>query len=193
MTDQPKIVAFAGSARRGSFNKMLVKIAAEGARKAGASVTYIDLSEFPLPIYDADFERTEGLPENARALKSLFAVNHGLLVASPEYNSGVSALLKNAIDWVSRPVPGEPRYASFQGKLAAVMATSTGRLGGIRGLAQARALLEHMRVMVIPEQIAVPNAREAFAADGSLNDPEAHRAVEAIGARLSGVISKLRS
>ncbi len=192
MTDQPKILAFAGSARSGSFNKMLVKIAADGARKAGARVTYVDLREFPLPIYDADLERADGVPENARNLKSLFTQHDGLLIACPEYNGGITALLKNVIDWASRSLPGERRYACFEGKVAAVVATSTGRFGGVRGLVQLRALLEHMRVMVIPDQQAIPNAADAFAPDGSLKDRKSHEAVESVGAKLAGVISKLK-
>src|SRR3954469_3729847 len=102
---KPRILAFAGSLRRDSFNKKLVKIAAHGARAAGADVTEIDLKELPLPVYDGDLETAEGLPQNAKKLKELFVAHQGLLIASPEYNSSISAALKNVIDWVSRPAP----------------------------------------------------------------------------------------
>ena len=186
-----RILAFAGSARKGSFNKMLVKIAAAGAEKAGAEVTYIDLRDLPMPIYDADLEKAEGIPANALVFKKLLVEHDALLIASPENNSTVSALLKNALDWASRSAPGEPAFAAFDRKVAAILSASTGALGGIRGLAQLRALLENMRVMVIPEQKTVPKASEAFGADGTLADDATRAAVERVGAALAGVAAKL--
>src|SRR4028119_1430947 len=103
MSNTPKILAFSGSTRTGSLNKQLVKIAANAARNAGAEVTYIDLRDFPLPLYDEDLEAAEGMPENARKLKQIMLEHQGLLIASPEYNSSLSGVLKNMIDWVSRP------------------------------------------------------------------------------------------
>jgi NAD(P)H-dependent FMN reductase len=191
MPDRPRILAFAGSAREGSFNKMLVRIAAAGAERAGAVVTFIDLYDLPMPLYDADLESANGIPANAIKFKSLLKENDGLLIASPENNSTISALLKNVIDWASRAAPGDPPLAGFDGKVAAVIAASTGALGGIRGLAQLRALLENIRVMVIPDQKAIPKARDAFATDGSLKDKAAQEAVEKIGARLAEVLAKL--
>lgn len=192
MTDQPRILAFAGSARAGSYNKLLVRIAAEGARKAGAAVTYVDLRDLPIPIYDADLEREQGVPENARRLQNLFTEHEGLLIASPEYNSAIPPLLKNVIDWVSRPLPGGRPQASFNGKLAALVSASTGAFGGLRALMQLRALLAHMRVIVIPDQKTIPRAADAFAPDGSLKDKGSHEAAEAVGARLAELLEKLR-
>ena len=103
-----RIVALAGSLRSGSFNKKLIKIAATGARAAGAAVTEVDLRDIPLPLYDGDVEREHGLPPNAKVFKRLLIEHHGFLISSPEYNSAISAVLKNAIDWASRPVPNEP-------------------------------------------------------------------------------------
>src|SRR5262245_41278463 len=103
----PRILAFAGSTRTESYNKRLVRIAAQGARSAGAEVTVIDLRDLPLPLFDEDLEKNEGLPASGRKLKDLFLAHHGLMISSPEYNSSISGVLKNAIDWVSRPVPGE--------------------------------------------------------------------------------------
>jgi NAD(P)H-dependent FMN reductase len=132
MSYQPRILAFAGSARKGSFNKMLVKIAVRGAEATGAKVTYVDLRDFLLPVYDADLEAVGGLPENALRLKSLLEEHDGLLIASPENNSTISALLKNVLDWTSRRLPGEAAYTGFDGKVAALLAASTGALGGVR-------------------------------------------------------------
>ena len=133
-----KILAFAGSLRAGSFNKTLVKLGVHAARNAGAEVTLIDLKEYPLPLYDGDLEDSLGLPENGRKLKDLFLAHQGLLLACPEYNSSISAVLKNTIDWVSRPVPGERPLGCFEGKVAGLMSASPGAFGGMRGLTVVR-------------------------------------------------------
>ncbi len=98
----PRLLVFAGSLRAASLNKKLAMLAAAGARQAGAEVTHIDLRDYPLPIYDGDLEAASGIPANARALKDLFIAHQGFLIACPEYNAGVTAVLKNTIDWVSR-------------------------------------------------------------------------------------------
>src|SRR4029078_647363 len=103
----PRILAFAGSSRRESFNKKLIKIAAAGAEAAGAMVTLVDLADYAMPLFNQDTETEQGLPEQAVALKKLFLENDGLLLSCPEYNSGITPLLKNTIDWVSRQSPGE--------------------------------------------------------------------------------------
>src|SRR5512146_1538648 len=133
-----KILAFAGALRRGSYNKKLIRVAAEGARKAGAEVTLIDLKDFVLPIYDGDLENSAGLPADGRRLKDLFLAHDALLISAPEYNSSISAVLKNTIDWISRPVPGEAPLNCFEGKVAALLSASPGALGGLRGLVTVR-------------------------------------------------------
>ncbi|HEY9703907.1 MAG TPA: NAD(P)H-dependent oxidoreductase [Allocoleopsis sp.] len=190
----PKILAFAGSTRTDSWNKKLVKIAAQGAKKAGAIVTYIDLRDFPLPLYDGDLESKSGLPENALKLKELMWQNQGFLIASPEYNSSYSALLKNTIDWLSRPASSEePSLSCFADKVAGIMSASPGNLGGIRGLTVLRLLLGNIRVIVVPEQMSIPNAFDAFSADGSLKDEYKQSSVEQIGAKVTKMISKLQA
>jgi NAD(P)H-dependent FMN reductase len=193
MSTTPRILAFAGSTRTDSFNKRLVKIACGGARAAGADVTLIDLRDFPLPLYDGDLEAKDGLPANARKLKDLFLANDGLLISAPEYNSSITAVLKNTIDWVSRPVSGEAPLNCFDGKVAGLMSTSPGALGGLRGLVHVRAILQNIRVLTIPEQVAVPNAGEAFAADGTLKDAKQQAAAEALGAKLTQLLARLRA
>jgi chromate reductase len=188
-----KILAFAGSTRTDSYNKRLVKIAAAGARAAGVEVTLIDLRDFPLPIFDGDLEARDGLPANGRKLKDLFLAHHGLLISAPEYNSSITAVLKNTIDWVSRPVPGEAPLACFDGKAACLMSASPGALGGLRGLVHVRAILGNIKVLVLPDQIAISKANEAFNPDGSLKDPKQQAAVEGLGAQLARVITKLHS
>ncbi len=186
-----RLLAFAGSLRRESYNKRLVRIAVEGARAAGADVTLIDLKDYPLPIYDGDLEQAHGIPENGRKLKQLFLEHQGLLISAPEYNSSITAVLKNTIDWVSRPAPGEPSLAAFLGKVAALLSASPGALGGLRGLVHVRAILGNIRVLVLPEQVAVVKAHEAFQDDGSLKDAKLQEAVLAIGKNLAQTVRKL--
>jgi chromate reductase, NAD(P)H dehydrogenase (quinone) len=191
----PIITAFAGSLRRESFNKKLVACAAAGAKAAGADVRVIDLAEFPLPIYDGDLEEREGIPAHAKSLKKLLRESHGLLISSPEYNSSVSAALKNMIDWVSRPArpgePPEPPLASFAGKVAGIMAASPGNLGGLRGLVHLRAILSNIQVLVLPDQIALHQAQAAFDEHAQLKDPKHRETAERIGARVATVAAKL--
>lgn len=191
MTNPPKILAFAGSAREASYNKLLVKIAAEGARAAGAEVTYLDFRDLPMPLFDEDLEAKEGIPENARKFKELMMAHQGLLIAAPEYNSSITPLLKNSIDWASRPLPGEPMLAAFTDKVAAIMSASPGALGGLRGLTHVRSILSSIKVLVLPEQQAIPKAFEAFDADGKLKDPKQQAAVEQLGSKLATVLAKL--
>ncbi len=188
---KPKILAFAGSTRTDSFNKKLVKIAAAGAMENGSDVTVIDLRDFTMPLYDADLEQKEGLPSNARKLKDLMLSHQGFLISSPEYNSSISGVLKNTIDWVSRPSAGEEPLACFNGKVAGIVSASPGGLGGLRGLVHVRAILENINVLVIPEQIAIAKAHEAFNADGTLKDKKQEEQVKRIGARVAKLLIKL--
>ncbi|MBW4576679.1 MAG: NAD(P)H-dependent oxidoreductase [Aphanothece sp. CMT-3BRIN-NPC111] len=191
MTNTPKILAFAGSTRSASFHKQLVKIAAAGATAAGAEVTYIDLRDFPLPLYDGDLEAAEGIPANARKLKELMIAHQGLLIASPEYNSSISGVLKNTIDWISRPEAGEPPLACFVDKVAVIMSTSPGGFGGLRGLVHLRSILGNIRVLVLPDQIAVSNAFDVFNEDGTLKDSKQQAAIEQLGSKLATTLAKL--
>lgn len=190
-----KIVAFAGSLRSGSHNKKLIRIAAAGARAAGAQVTDLDLRDVAMPLYDGDIEREQGLPPNAKVFKRLLVEHHGMLISSPEYNSAFPAVLKNAIDWASRPEPNEPALAAFKGKIAGLMAASPGHLGGVRGLAVLRSILSNIGVIVIPTQMAIARANEAFDEDGSLKDEGQQAGIEAVGAevvRFARVLSEVK-
>ena len=188
----PRILAFGGSLRRDSFNQKLAAAAAEGARAAGAEVTLIALRDFPLPVFDQDLEDADGLPEAAKALKQLFRGHHGLLIASPEYNSSITAALKNALDWVSRTgTEDEPPMVAFTGKTAALCSASPGALGGLRGLVHVRAILGNIGVMVLPDQVAVSKAHEAFAADGTLSDKSQAARVEQLGAQLARHVARM--
>lgn len=187
-----KILAFAGSARTDSFNKKLVQIAAEGARAAGAEVTLIDLRDFPMPLYDADLETGSGLPENAKKLKQLMIAHHGFLISAPEYNSSITPLLKNTIDWASRAeADDEPPLVCYQGKAVGLMSASPGALGGLRGLVHVRAMLGNIGAFVLPDQISISKAHEAFDATGVLKDEGKQKAVAQLGNRLVTFTRKL--
>lgn len=190
---KPRILAFAGSTRESSFNKKLVKVAAEAARNAGAEVTHIDLRDLPMPLYDGDLEKSEGIPANGIKLMELMIAHDGFLISSPEYNSAISGVLKNSIDWASRPVQGKKPLVAFDGKTACIMSASPGALGGLRGLFALRQILSNIKVLVLPEQIAVSKANEAFDDNGNLKDEKQRTTVEAIAKRLVEVAGKLKA
>ncbi len=190
----PKILAFAGSARKASFNKKLLRVAAEAAREAGADVTLIDLADYPLPLYDGDLEEASGLPENAKKLKALFLQHDGLLLACPEYNSTITPLLKNTLDWVSRAeTDDEPPLAAYRNKTAALLSASPGRLGGLRGLVHVRAILGNIGVLVLPDQVAVGQAHQLFDESGHLTDARQRQAVEELARGLADILARLQA
>jgi chromate reductase, NAD(P)H dehydrogenase (quinone) len=191
MPTAPRLLAFAGSLRTGSYNKMLIRIGATAARAAGAQVTLIDLRDFPLPVFDEDLEKEQGLPPNGRKLKDLFLAHQGLLLSCPEYNSSISAVLKNTIDWVSRPAPDEPPLGCFVGKVAGLMSASPGQFGGLRGLVTVRSILGNIKVTVLPEQVCIAKAHEALGSDGNLKDAKLQAGVERLGAELVRVVGRL--
>ncbi len=186
-----KILAFAGSLRGGSFNKKLVRIAAEGARAAGADVTELDLRDIPMPFYDGDIEREQGLPPNAKLFKRLLVEHQGMLVSSPEYNTAITAVLKNVIDWASRAEPGEPPHVAFRGKVGGIMSASPGNFAGVRSLAMLRGLLSHLGVIIVPTNLGIAHANEAFDADGNLKDERQRETIRSIGAEVVSFVVKL--
>ncbi|MCK5828841.1 MAG: NAD(P)H-dependent oxidoreductase [Methylococcales bacterium] len=166
-----KILFLAGSVRKQSINKKLAKLAANIAEERGAEITVIDLKDYEMPLYNGDFEMEQGIPENAKKLKQVFIDHDGFFIASPEYNSSYSALLKNTIDWMSRAdKKNETPLIAYKGKVAALGATSPGALGGLRGLVSLRMLLSNMGVTVIPSQVAISAGFKAFDSEGKLVD-----------------------
>lgn len=190
---QVKVLAFAGSLRRDSYNKKLVAAAANGARAAGAEVTILDLASIPMPIFDEDLESRDGVHPNAMKLKALMKAHQAFLISSPEYNSSISAALKNAIDWASRPVPGEPPLGAFAGKVAGLMGASPGALGGLRGLVHLRAILGNIQVLVVPDQFALNHADQAFDDTGAIKDEKKRATVEGIGRKVAEVAARLNA
>jgi NAD(P)H-dependent FMN reductase len=166
-----KLIFFAGSARKASANKKLAAAAAAMAEDMGAQTTYIDLADYPMPIFCEDYEAENGLPENTKTLKKLFVGHDGFLIASPEYNSSFSPLLKNTLDWMTRPESkDEPILTAFKNKTAALTAASPGALGGLRGLIPLRMWLSNIQIHVIPQQFALGGAMAAFDENGALTD-----------------------
>jgi chromate reductase len=192
MEKAPRIIAIAASQRTGSFNRSLVSVAAGAAREAGAEVTLLDLREFPLPIYDGDMEKREGLPQNAMRLKEAFAAHDGFLFACPEYNGSVTPLFKNTIDWASRPVDGKPGLGWARNKPATLLAASNGALGGLRGLYHARWVLQTIGMIVLPGQKALARAASAFDGDGNLVDAKEFEGVKAVVTPLVDIARRLK-
>ncbi|MEW6278604.1 MAG: NAD(P)H-dependent oxidoreductase [Candidatus Eremiobacterota bacterium] len=186
-----RILAFAASNREASYNRKLIRLGAEAARAAGGDVTLLDLRDYPLPLYDGDLEAREGLPENARKLKQVFFEHQGLLLATPEYNSGYPPLLKNTLDWLSRQQEGEAPLQAFSDKVAGLMAASIGGFGGLRGLLQVRTVLSYIKVHVLHQQVTVSHAANAFDEEGRLKDPGPQKQVETLARELVRITQRL--
>jgi NAD(P)H-dependent FMN reductase len=191
---RPKILVFAGSIRTGSYNARLAALVTKLLALAEAEPTRISLQDFPLPLYDGDLETRAGPPEHAVKLKHLMMRHAGVFIAAGEYNASVTPLLKNTIDWVSRVREGtEPPLAAFRNRIFAVGAASPGPLGGYRGLMAVRQALElGCGATVLPEQVAVRDAANAFDADDSLRDPRSAEALKALLERLVDAARYLR-
>ena len=167
-----KIGVVIGSARDGSFNRKLAHLAAADLTKHGAEVTVIDLADYDLPMYSDALENT-AFPERAKALQRELRVQDALLFATPEYNGSISGLLKNAIDWASRSIDGDPPLVlkAFRGKPAAIVSASMGPFGGLRAQAHLRQILSTVQMLVIAENVSIPTAHAAYNSDDTLIEP----------------------
>src|SRR5258707_10073686 len=149
------ILAIAGSLREHAFSKRVLRVAAEGARVAGADVTSVDLRDYPMPIYDEDDHKNNGFDANAAQLQDLFAESDGLLISSPEYNGSIPGGLKNAIDWISRKSDKYGLNEVFKNKWGGLITSSPGSFGGLRCMSHLRGILSIMGVTILPTEIAV--------------------------------------
>jgi chromate reductase, NAD(P)H dehydrogenase (quinone) len=188
MANVPRILAFSGSARRESFNKKLLAVVVAAARAAGGEVTLIDLTDLPMPLFNGDLEDAEGMPANAQKLVDLITQHTALLIASPEYNSQMTPLLKNTIDWCTRADENP-----FTGKVAAVVSASPGMFGGVRSMTLARQLLTHLGCHVIPVQCVLPHADKAFDEKGALKEERSRKTAQSVATELIRVTSKLNA
>jgi chromate reductase, NAD(P)H dehydrogenase (quinone) len=183
-----KILVIPGSLRTGSLNARLAAAAAYQFAQAGAEVTRISLGDFPLPIYDGDLQTKSGVPKNAINLKRMIGAHHGVLIVTPEYNSSVPPLVKNTIDWVTRVQDGqETRGQVFRERAFAIAAASESRLGGTRALAALRLVLTACHATVIPNQLALSFASEAYDDMDSLKHPADIEALNALVRQLIDV------
>ncbi|TBW58901.1 NADPH-dependent oxidoreductase [Marinobacter halodurans] len=194
MTQNTRILFMAGSTRTGSFNAQLAEAAARTAERRGdIDVTRINLSHYNVPIYNGDLEQEKGVPNDVRDLRQLFASHHGFCIASPEYNSTLSPLLVNTLHWISRPDGDVPGLVAFRGKVAGLVAASPGALGGLRGLVPLRMMLGNIGVQVIPSQLAIVKAGDAFDGNGEFRDVEWQKKLDGVIdelARTAGAIGK---
>lgn len=191
MSKKPKILAFAGSLREKSYNKRVLKVAVEGAKKAGAEVTYVDLKDYPMPIYNADLQETQGFPAIATAFQKLLLEHDGIMIASPEYNASLPGALKNVIDWTSRANGDLKIGECFKGKIAAIMTASPGAFGGIRCLAHLRDVLTILLVNTLPSEIAVAKVGAMFDGDSDEMTNDTMRGVlEELGKSMVDTLQK---
>lgn len=167
-----KLLFFAGSARAGSLNKRLARLGADIANANGIAATFADLGDYPMPLYDGDLETESGVPDNARKLRALIGVHHGVMIMAPEYNAGITPLLKNALDWISRVRDADDGVGDvFKTRVFALAAASPGGFGGLRGLIPLRQTLElGLGAVVLPDQMLVSRAMDAFDDHGHLRD-----------------------
>jgi NAD(P)H-dependent FMN reductase len=192
MNPHVRLLAFAGSLRQASFNRRLILELVAGAETAGAEVRLLDLHDYALPIYDGDIE-SAGMPAPVHALQALLADSDGLLIATPEYNGAVPALVKNTLDWMSRAqVDGRPGTELFRGKLAGICSASPGALGGLRSLLLLRDQLAKFGLWVAPSQVAVGNAGGAFDEQGRLRDEKQRASVHRVAAEVVSAATALR-
>jgi chromate reductase, NAD(P)H dehydrogenase (quinone) len=183
-----KILVIPGSLRTGSLNARLAAAAAYQFAQAGAEVTRISLGDFPLPIYDGDLQTKSGVPKNAINLKRMMSAHHGVVIVTPEYNSSVPPLVKNTIDWVTRVQDAhEIRGQVFRDRPFAVAAASEGRLGGTRCLAALRLILSACHATVIPNQLALSFAGQAYDDMDRLKHPADVEALNALVRQLIDV------
>jgi len=182
-----KVIALAGSLKEHSFNRQFLEVAGSLLAEQGVEVEYVDLRDYDVPLFSEDLE-AEGLPDGVYRLKRLFLQSDGLLLASPEYNGSISGVLKNAIDWISRPSEGVAMGEAFQGKVAALLAASPSPLGGLRGLSHARDVLFNLGTVVLPGWVTLPAAYSAFDEQGKLNDEQITQRVTDLVSRLAETV-----
>ena len=194
--NQPRILVIAGSRRREALSRRVAEACALAVRTAGAEVELIDLDDYPAPLYDGDLEAAAGLPEHVVRLQRRLHASDGLLVVNPEYNGSITPLLKNTLDWCSRPNPADSERSGgkvYAGRAAAVVGSSPGALGGMRVLFHVRDILGYLGMYVIPQQLAVAKAGEAVGADARLRDPAQQEMLDKLAAALVDGARRLRS
>ena len=193
--NKPRIVVMAGSRRREGLSRRVAAACARALEAAGAEVERVELADYPAPLYDGDLEAASGLPEAIVRLQRVLHASDGVLVVNPEYNGSLTPLLKNTLDWCSRPNPADPERSGgkvYAGRAAAVVGSSPGALGGMRVLFHVRDVLGYLGMQVIPQQLAVGKAGEAVGADGRLDDAAQQGMLEGLAAALVDTARRMR-
>jgi NAD(P)H-dependent FMN reductase len=191
MQNNIKILAFSGSIRKQSFNSLMLRYTVDFFNATGVDVTLLNLHEYPLPIYNGDLEKSDGLPENCMKIKKLMQSHHGFVIACPEYNGSITPLLKNVLDWASRAIQDEQPLSCYKGKVVGLLSASPGALGGMRGLVHMRDILKNLGCLVIPEQVNIANAAAAFSAEGKLLDDKNIQKVKLFCDKMAEITRKL--
>lgn len=189
-----KLIFLSGSTRKDSMNTKLAKLAFEAAKAAGADARYLDLNDFDMPIYNGDLEAKGGLPDGGKRLKQEFIAADGFFIASPEYNSSMPPVLTNALHWISRKDDGTGgELVAFTGKVAALAAASPSWRGGLRGLVPLKMMLGNIGVHVLPEDVTVTSAHQAFDDSGNFKEARYTKAVKDLVTKLDTVAGKLKA
>lgn len=189
MSAVPKVLVFAGSSRQDSLNKQLARLVARRIEALGGVATFVDLKDYPCPLFDEDIE-AQGMPENVLKLRELLADHQALFIASPEYNGFITPLLKNTLDWLSRPYEDTPGLALYSGKCAALVSASPGGLGGIRAMPLAQQLLANLGLIVLPQPMSLSKAHSAFDETGAFIEEANGKRLDALCQRLVGILAR---
>jgi len=194
-TEMLRLLFFAGSTRHGSHNKRLARLAQHIATANGVEGVFVDLSDYPMPLYNGDLEAEQAPPLKAAEFKALLSEYQGVFIASPEYNSSVTPLLKNTLDWVTRVRgKGETGLEIYKSRVFAIGGASPGYYGAMRSLLHLRQILEiGLGATVIPQQLALPRAGDAFDEDGSLKDKAQQTALKGVVEALAIAARKFAS
>lgn len=194
--NRPRIVVMAGSRRREALSRRVAAACVRALEAAGAEVERVELDDYPAPLYDGDLEADSGLPEAIVRLQRVLHASDGVLVVNPEYNGSLTPLLKNTLDWCSRPNPADPERSGgkvYAGRAAAAVGSSPGALGGMRVLFHVRAVLGYLGMQVIPQQLAVGKAGEAVGDDDRLRDAAQQEMLDKLAAALVDTARRLRA
>jgi chromate reductase, NAD(P)H dehydrogenase (quinone) len=187
----PKILVIPGSLRTRSHNARLAAWAVKELTLIDIETTRIALEDYAMPLYDPEEEIKSGSPQNAIKLKQMMTAHQGILIVTPEHNASVPSVLKNAVDWVSRVRErGDPPFAAFRNRVFAIASASSEAQGGLYGLAALRDILAlGCGALVIPEQVAVPEASMAF---DDMDNPLPAAAANALRAELARLVDMAR-
>lgn len=193
MTTPIHILILVGSSRSGSFNRKLAETVSQVAKTQGLTVELPDIRALSIPLMDQDLESAEGIPSGARQLREQLAAADALVVCTPEYNGFPTPLLKNALDWMSRPDGDVAGLDAFRGKPALALSASPGALGGMRSLGLTRQLLDNLGMLVMPEKLSVGSASSAFNDKGMLSNEHQQQSLETAIATLATRAKQLKT